>query len=274
MKTLRISFLFPTVHAAETVPTGLPQQIGNFYQWALGIGGLVALGVLIFGGILYTVSAGNASRQDDAKQWITGSLVGLIILFGSWFILNTINPNLTKLKDLSLIVNEAGGGGIPPGTGDDFEPPPGCPFAIKPSYSNDFCLPRGNETRFAAVCQANGCGIPNCHGAIDLFVPYGTPVYAVADGAIGNSWGLAGAGGYRLHLITDSGVDYYYAHLVSNPVVPRGASVKVGDLLGYADATGSAQGTSNHLHFEIHPTGDDNYVINPYNTIQQNCSTL
>ena len=28
-------------------------QIANLYAWVLGIGGLVALGVLIFGGILY-----------------------------------------------------------------------------------------------------------------------------------------------------------------------------------------------------------------------------
>ncbi|MBI1952179.1 hypothetical protein HYS42_00450, partial [Candidatus Saccharibacteria bacterium] len=91
----------------KEVPLGLPQQIGKFYSFALGIGALVALGVLIFGGILYTASAGNASRQDDAKQWLTGSIVGLIILFGSWFILNTVNPELTKLTDLRLLVNKA-----------------------------------------------------------------------------------------------------------------------------------------------------------------------
>lgn len=91
----------------EKVPLGIAQQIGNFYQWALGIGGLLALGVLIFGGILYTISAGNASRQDDAKQWLSGALIGILLLFGSFLVLNTINPELTKLKDLELIVNKA-----------------------------------------------------------------------------------------------------------------------------------------------------------------------
>ena len=101
--------LIPITKAAETttVSLGLSQQIANFYQWALGIGGLVALGIIVFGGILYTVSAGNASKQDDAKQWITGALIGLLLLFGSYLILNTINPELTKLNDLKLIVNEA-----------------------------------------------------------------------------------------------------------------------------------------------------------------------
>src|SRR3972149_1919706 len=103
------SLLILITNAAEetTVSLGLAPQIANFYQWALGIGGLVALGIIVFGGILYTVSAGNASKQDDAKQWITGALIGLLLLFGSYLILNTINPGLTKLKDLKLIVNKA-----------------------------------------------------------------------------------------------------------------------------------------------------------------------
>lgn len=67
----------------------------------------MALGVLIFGGILYTISAGNASRQDDAKSWLLGAVMGIFILFGSYLILNTINPELTKLKNLELVVNEA-----------------------------------------------------------------------------------------------------------------------------------------------------------------------
>jgi len=91
----------------EKISLGIAQQIGNFYQWALGIGGLIALGVLILGGILYTISAGNASRQDDAKGWLLGAVMGILLLFGSYLILNTINPELTKLKDLKLIVNEA-----------------------------------------------------------------------------------------------------------------------------------------------------------------------
>ncbi len=85
----------------------IASQIGNLYNWAVGIGGLVALGVLIYGGLLYSTSAGNPSRQGDAKEWMFGSLIGLSILFGSYMILSIVNPELTKLKDLELIVNEA-----------------------------------------------------------------------------------------------------------------------------------------------------------------------
>ncbi|MBI2013193.1 MAG: M23 family metallopeptidase [Candidatus Colwellbacteria bacterium] len=260
----------------KEISLGLSQQIGKFYSFALGIGALVALGVLIFGGILYTASAGNASRQDDAKQWITGSIVGLIILFGSWFILNTVNPELTKLTDLRLLVNKAAEELPDSGGLSDSSPYPvidgiTCPVGATPNYSDDFCGPRGQGTRFDTTCLSK-CGIPNCHGATDIFASYRTPVYAVADGTIGSSWGWSDIGGYRLHLITANGIDYYYAHLAESPVVSPGTSVKAGDLLGYVNHTGSAQGTPDHLHFEIHPTGEDSAVVDPYPFLQKVCS--
>lgn len=87
-------------------PLGITPLVAAFYKWALGIGALIALLVLIYGGIVYTTSAGNESRIGEAKEWVFGALIGLFILFGSYVILNTINPELTKLKDISLIINK------------------------------------------------------------------------------------------------------------------------------------------------------------------------
>lgn len=223
------------VQAAEQqkeVSLGLAQQIGNFYAWALGIGGLVALGVLVFGGILYTVSAGNASKQDDAKQWITGSIVGLIILFGSWFILNTINPELTKLKDLRLLANKATEN---TDTLDGYEPKiidgATCPIAGSYNYSNDFSVPRAD-------------GI---HGGIDIFAERGTPLVAIESGVINgrNAWveGWQNSGGWRLWLYGDSGYRYYYAHQDSKDCVAKpGTRVEAGDPIGCVGNTGGRSG--------------------------------
>lgn len=81
-------------------------QIANLYTWVLGVGALVALLVLIYGGIVYSTSAGNESRISEAKEWVFGALAGLFILFGSYLILNTLNPELVKLKDIALEKNE------------------------------------------------------------------------------------------------------------------------------------------------------------------------
>lgn len=67
-------------------------SINDIFTWALGIGGMVALGVIIFGGVMYIASADNVSRQGDAKEWIKAAIYGLILLAAGYLILNTVNP--------------------------------------------------------------------------------------------------------------------------------------------------------------------------------------
>jgi len=93
------------------------------------------------------------------------------------------------------------------------------------------------------------------HQGIDLFATKGTPVVAVADGSLFNV-GFNGLGGWRLWVRDTSGNGFYYAHLSAySPVAVEGASVTRGTVLGYVGDSGDAQGTSPHLHFEIHPGG-------------------
>lgn len=90
-----VSFPCPTGNCEP--PADLPSYINTIYQFALGISGLLALGMIVAGGVYYTVSAGNSSRQGDAKSMITSAIWGLVLLFGSYLILNTINPQITKM---------------------------------------------------------------------------------------------------------------------------------------------------------------------------------
>ncbi|HDH31737.1 MAG TPA: hypothetical protein ENH26_03115 [Candidatus Wolfebacteria bacterium] len=101
--------------SGETKPAGM---VSSVYIWALGVVGVIALGVIVYGGILYTVSAGNASKQQDAKAWFTGAIWGLALLLGAYLILYTINPDLVKLgktqESIEKAMDEAGtfkGGG-------------------------------------------------------------------------------------------------------------------------------------------------------------------
>jgi hypothetical protein len=72
--------------------------VANFYEFALMIGGILAFGVIVYGGVKYMSSAGNPSGQSDAKEWIEAALLGLLLLVGAYFILNIINPQLLNLK--------------------------------------------------------------------------------------------------------------------------------------------------------------------------------
>ena len=93
--------------------------ISKFYRIALGVVGGAALGVLVYGAILWTVS-GAVSTKQDAMEWIWAAIWGLILLLGAYLILNTINPDLVKLKnpdqllmpgttDLTPLIYAAGG---------------------------------------------------------------------------------------------------------------------------------------------------------------------
>jgi len=68
--------------------------INALYIWGLGIAGATAVTGMAIGGIYYMV--GQNSRGKDR---ITNSLIGLLVLFGVWLILYTINPDLATFKN-------------------------------------------------------------------------------------------------------------------------------------------------------------------------------
>ena len=96
--------------------------------------------------------------------------------------------------------------------------------------------------------------------AIDISVPVGTPVYAVADGTISSSLGFGDSGkggrfaGARLHLVTGDNV-WFYTHL-SRLTVQLGEHVTRGQKIG---ESGAANG-SPHLHISCQ-TGDPRQLL-------------
>ncbi|MEX2210301.1 MAG: M23 family metallopeptidase [Gaiellaceae bacterium] len=106
------------------------------------------------------------------------------------------------------------------------------------------------------------------HHGQDIFAPLGAPLLAVADGTV-FSVGWNDLGGYRLWLRDVNGNEFYYAHLSAfSPLALNRTRVRAGDVLGFVGTSGDAEGTSPHLHFEIHPVGllgaGYDGVINPY----------
>lgn len=85
------------------------------------------------------------------------------------------------------------------------------------------------------------------HTGQDLGAPEGTPVYAAASGRVTTA-GLNGTAGNQVILDHPGAVQSVYDHL-SVIVVPVGAQVRAGQLLGRVGNTGRSTGA--HLHFEI-----------------------
>ncbi len=97
-----------------SVATGGPVAIvANAYYLALALGGLLAFGSIVYAGIKWTASRGNTTAIGDAQDQITQAVIGLLILLGTYIILNTINPTLTLLQipQLTEIKSEVAGAG-------------------------------------------------------------------------------------------------------------------------------------------------------------------
>ena len=79
----------------------LKENTGNYFQkmfqFALGIAGILAVLMIVIGGIQYMMSDAFTSKED-AKKRIWGALWGLLLLFASVIILETINPALLNLQ--------------------------------------------------------------------------------------------------------------------------------------------------------------------------------
>ena len=95
---ITISDSFPGKYGTVVGTGGPGAFIANFYQFALIIGGILAFGVIVYGGIKYMTSAGNPSGASEAKEWIEAALLGLLLLGGAYFILSVVNPQLLNLN--------------------------------------------------------------------------------------------------------------------------------------------------------------------------------
>ena len=112
------------------------------------------------------------------------------------------------------------------------------------------------------------------HDAIDIMADAGTPVLAVADGAVEKLFDSE-RGGLTIYQFEPSGRwCYYYAHLqrYADGLAEKQA-IKRGEVIGYVGSTGNASADAPHLHFEVHVLGPEKQwwkgeSINPYPLLQ------
>lgn len=88
----------PSAETPQTTETFLPNYIKYLFNFSIMIAGLVAFGSIVYGGTRYLTSAGDPSKMGDARDQIFSAAIGLVILFASYMILTTINPELVVLK--------------------------------------------------------------------------------------------------------------------------------------------------------------------------------
>jgi murein DD-endopeptidase MepM/ murein hydrolase activator NlpD len=91
------------------------------------------------------------------------------------------------------------------------------------------------------------------HQAVDYAAPYGTPVYAIADGTV-EFCGYDGPAGNSVRIRHNSVYESVYRHLSSfGSGIRTGVSVSQGRVIGYVGQTGRTTGP--HLCFSLHKNG-------------------
>lgn len=74
-------------------------MVRNFLNFALGFLGLLAVIMIIFGGIFYVTAAGEQEKADKGKKIITYAVIGIVIILLSFAIVNTLLGGLTAGSD-------------------------------------------------------------------------------------------------------------------------------------------------------------------------------
>ncbi len=97
-----------------------------------------------------------------------------------------------------------------------------------------------------------------CHNGVDIGIPQGNDVIAVADGTA--TLTDRGTKSYGKYIVVNHGLGVYtlYGHL-SQFKVSNGAFVKEGDLIGLSGNTGLSEAP--HLHFSVIMSGDPNKIF-------------
>jgi len=77
----------------------LPGIVAWLYTLIVGISGLAAFVMIVWGGVQYMTSSGDPTKTSDAKEKIRAALLGLLLVLASFLILQVINPELTLLQE-------------------------------------------------------------------------------------------------------------------------------------------------------------------------------
>lgn len=137
----------------------IPSYVAALYRYGLGVGVTLAMVMVVIGGFQYVVSRGNPSAIGAAKSRIMNAVLGLLLLLGSFTLLQTINPELVTMRNIVVPVIKR-----VETIGNKCEDLPQPPFKVMPT--SGICGAKGTVTRSDGVGVANNtCTWGTCSAA-------------------------------------------------------------------------------------------------------------
>lgn len=84
----------PGEGAPTTTSVLLTDYVRYIFNFIIAISGFIIFGVIVFSGVQLLTQAQNPGALGEAKSRIFDAIIGLIVIFGAYVLLTTINPQI------------------------------------------------------------------------------------------------------------------------------------------------------------------------------------
>lgn len=95
----------PRIVGDASSPTSVEGLLQGLFQLSISIGAILAVIMIAVGGIEYMGSDAISSKQAGRERMFN-AVLGLVLILGTYVILNTINPNLLSFAIFSAPGNQ------------------------------------------------------------------------------------------------------------------------------------------------------------------------
>jgi hypothetical protein len=75
---------------------------GTIFNFLLIIAGVIAFLFVLYGGFLYLTAGGDAARAENGRKFITNALIGIIIVFVSYALVQFVRGRTTTQNNLNF----------------------------------------------------------------------------------------------------------------------------------------------------------------------------
>ncbi len=89
-----------TCAAPLTANSTIQDYLIRLYQFAVGISGIVAVGMIVWGSIQISLFTESITQKSEGREKITSAIIGIVLLLGSYLILSTVNPRIVSLGEM------------------------------------------------------------------------------------------------------------------------------------------------------------------------------
>jgi len=83
-----------------TQTTDIALYLATVFNWMIPIVAILATTMIAWGGVKWLTAGGDSSRVTSAKTTMSNATIGLVLAFGSYMILSTVNPAMVNFKPI------------------------------------------------------------------------------------------------------------------------------------------------------------------------------